>query len=164
MRPGPRRRGALQIRVYRFTERPGQTGGKRVPRCVKSSRPAKPCDGTRMEIKVQIVVRSEAGESEVLEVARLERSALRVDTLGLSLAEARCLLAELQQAMAERQAAHGPGRPPAPGTPLQQPSTPPLGPATRQDQPQSRPDRRPEPPRLDKTQGGLQPLPPLHFE
>jgi hypothetical protein len=59
-----------------------------------------------MEIKVQITVRSEAGESEVLEVARLERGpSLQPATLGLSLAEARSILAGLEQTMVERQCA-----------------------------------------------------------
>jgi hypothetical protein len=59
-----------------------------------------------MEIKVQITVRSEAGESEVLEVARLERGpSLQPATLGLSLAEARSILAGLEQTLVERQCA-----------------------------------------------------------
>ena len=58
-----------------------------------------------MEIKVQITVRSETGESEVVEVMNLKRSPLRADTHGLSLAEARSVLAGLQQSLAERQAA-----------------------------------------------------------
>jgi hypothetical protein len=41
----------------------------------------------------------------IQEVACLERSALRPDTLGLSLAEARLILAGLEQTIAERQAA-----------------------------------------------------------
>jgi len=45
-----------------------------------------------MEIKVQITVRSETGESEVVEVTNLNRSTFRADTLGLSLAEARSTL------------------------------------------------------------------------
>ena len=44
-----------------------------------------------MEIKVQITVKSEVGEPEVVrEVARLERGSLRSETLGLSLAEGKC--------------------------------------------------------------------------
>ncbi|MBV9490056.1 MAG: hypothetical protein JO069_10080 [Verrucomicrobia bacterium] len=58
-----------------------------------------------MEIEVQTTVRSETGESEVVEVTNLNRSTLRADTLGLSLAEARAVLAGLQQCLAERQAA-----------------------------------------------------------
>jgi hypothetical protein len=57
-----------------------------------------------MQIKVQITVQSEQGEPEVIqEVARLERGTLRPDTLGLSLAEARAILAGLERAMAEQQ-------------------------------------------------------------
>jgi hypothetical protein len=59
-----------------------------------------------MEITVQITVKSQPGEPELIqEVARLERGTLRPDTLGLSLAEARSILAGLEQTMAERQAA-----------------------------------------------------------
>jgi hypothetical protein len=58
-----------------------------------------------MEIKVQIAVRSKTGESEVVEVTNLKRSAFETDTLGLSLAEARSILAGRQQSLAERHAA-----------------------------------------------------------
>jgi hypothetical protein len=58
-----------------------------------------------MEITVQITVKSRAGEPEVIqEVACLERGPLRADTLGLSLAEARAILAGLEQTMVEQQA------------------------------------------------------------
>src|SRR4051812_41534649 len=58
-----------------------------------------------MRIKVQITLESGEGESEMVEVARLERGPLRSDTLGLSLAEARAILAGLEQTLVERQAA-----------------------------------------------------------
>src|SRR5208282_4631876 len=59
-----------------------------------------------MEIKVQITVKSEVGQPEVVrEVARLERGSLRSETLGLSLAQARAILGGLEKTMAERQAA-----------------------------------------------------------
>jgi hypothetical protein len=59
-----------------------------------------------MEIKVQITVKSQAGEPEVIqEVVSLKRGPLRPETLGLSLAEARSILAGLEQTMAESQAA-----------------------------------------------------------
>src|SRR5689334_21174775 len=62
--------------------------------------------GNGMEIKVQISVNSEAGQPEVIQqVAHLERGALRPDTLGLSLAEARSILAGLEQALVEQQTA-----------------------------------------------------------
>jgi len=52
-----------------------------------------------MKITVQITVKSEHGESEVIqEVAGLERGALQPDTLGLSLARARAILAGLERA------------------------------------------------------------------
>ena len=58
-----------------------------------------------MRLKVQITVESGEGESERVEVACLERASLRPDTLGLSLAEARSILAGLEQTMAQRQVA-----------------------------------------------------------
>ena len=59
-----------------------------------------------MKITVQITVKSDEGERKVLqEVARLERGPLRPDTLGLSLAEARAILAGLEQTLVEQQAA-----------------------------------------------------------
>jgi hypothetical protein len=59
-----------------------------------------------MKIEVQIIVKSDEGQGEVIrEVAHLERGALRPETLGLSLAEARAILAGLEQTVVERQAA-----------------------------------------------------------
>ena len=47
-----------------------------------------------MKITVQIIVKSDEGQAEVIrEVAHLERGALRPETLGFSLAEARSILA-----------------------------------------------------------------------
>jgi len=65
-----------------------------------------------LKIQVQITVQSEEGKTEVIqEVARLERGPLRPDTLGLSLAEARPILAGVEQPIAEGQVAQvcGPG-------------------------------------------------------
>ena len=59
-----------------------------------------------MQIKVQITVKSAQGEPEAIqEVARLERGPLQPDTLGLSLAEARAILAGLEQTIAQHQVA-----------------------------------------------------------
>ena len=59
-----------------------------------------------MKIKVQIVVRSDDEQAEVIrEVAQLERGGLRPETLGLSLAEARSILAGLEQSLVEQQVA-----------------------------------------------------------
>jgi hypothetical protein len=58
-----------------------------------------------MRMKVQITVESGEGESEMIEVARLERASLRPDTLGLSITEARSILAGLEQTIAQRQVA-----------------------------------------------------------
>jgi len=55
-----------------------------------------------MQIKVQITVKSGRGEPEAIrEVARLERGLLQPDTLGLSLAEARAILAGLEQTITQ---------------------------------------------------------------
>jgi hypothetical protein len=58
-----------------------------------------------MRLKVQITVESGEGESEMVEVACLERANLRPDSLGLSLAEARSILAGLEQTVAQNQVA-----------------------------------------------------------
>ena len=59
-----------------------------------------------MKIQVQITIHSDEGQAEVVhEVACLERGPLRPDTLGLSLAEARPILAGLERTMAEGQVA-----------------------------------------------------------
>ena len=47
-----------------------------------------------MKIKIQITVESDKGQPEVVqEVAHLDRGTLRPETLGLTLAEARSILA-----------------------------------------------------------------------
>lgn len=59
-----------------------------------------------MKITVQITVQSDEGQAEVVqEVAPLERGPLQPEALGLSLAEARAILAGLERTMPERQAA-----------------------------------------------------------
>jgi hypothetical protein len=59
-----------------------------------------------MKITVQITVRSAEGQAEMVqEVACLERGSLQPETLGLSLAEARSILARQEQTVVERQAA-----------------------------------------------------------
>jgi hypothetical protein len=59
-----------------------------------------------MKITIQIMVKSDEAESEVVqEVAHLDRDALRPDTLGLTLAEARTILAGLEQTLVEQQSA-----------------------------------------------------------
>ena len=59
-----------------------------------------------MKITVQITVKSDETEAEVVqEVARLERGPLQPETLGLSLAEARSVLAGLEQTLVEQQSA-----------------------------------------------------------
>ncbi len=59
-----------------------------------------------MKIKIQITVETEEGKPEMVqEVAQLEHGDLRPEALGLTLAEARSILAGIQQVMAEQQAA-----------------------------------------------------------
>jgi hypothetical protein len=59
-----------------------------------------------MKITVQITIQSDQGQADVVqEVAQLERGPLQPETLGLSLAEARAILAGLERTMAERQVA-----------------------------------------------------------
>ena len=59
-----------------------------------------------MKIKIHITVESDEGQSEVLqEVAHLDRGILRPETLGLTLAEARSILAGIEQTVVEQQAA-----------------------------------------------------------
>jgi hypothetical protein len=56
-----------------------------------------------MKITVQITVKSDEAKSEVVrEVACLERGPLHPETLGLSLAEARSILAGLEQTLVEQ--------------------------------------------------------------
>ena len=58
-----------------------------------------------MKIKIQITVESDEGQPEVVqEVAHLDRGTLRPETLGLRLAEARSILAGIEQTVVEQQA------------------------------------------------------------
>ena len=53
-----------------------------------------------MKLKVQLIIESDSGETEVVqEVAKLERHSLRPENLGLMLSEAKELLHELQKAV-----------------------------------------------------------------
>src|SRR5438270_12930598 len=57
-----------------------------------------------MRLKVQVIIESESGEAEVVQdVAKLERHALRPESLGLTLSEAKALLQEVQNAMVTHQ-------------------------------------------------------------
>ncbi len=59
-----------------------------------------------MKLKVQLVVCADDGREEpVQEVATLEKDCQRIEHLGLRLAEAKQLLAMLQQHLVEQQAA-----------------------------------------------------------
>src|SRR5580704_17145423 len=59
-----------------------------------------------MKIKIQITVESDDGQLKVAQdVAHLDRGTLRPETLGLTLAEARSILAGIEQTVVEQQAA-----------------------------------------------------------
>ena len=59
-----------------------------------------------MKIKIQITVEADKGQPEVVQdVAHLDRGILRPETLGLTLAEARSILAGIEQTVVEQQAA-----------------------------------------------------------
>ena len=59
-----------------------------------------------MKIKIQITVESDDGQLNVAQdVAHLDRGILRPETLGLTLAEARSILAGIEQTVVEQQAA-----------------------------------------------------------
>src|SRR5215813_5950621 len=61
---------------------------------------------TLMKMRVQVVIESTAGEPiAVHEIGCLHREELRPDTVGLTLAEAKTVLARLQQRLVEQQAA-----------------------------------------------------------
>ena len=57
-----------------------------------------------MKLKLQLIIESDSGKTEVVhEVTKLERRALRPETLGLTLSEAKELLREVQRAMVTHQ-------------------------------------------------------------
>jgi len=59
-----------------------------------------------MRLTVQVVIESDVGEPEVVEeVVTLTRGALRVEELGLTIAEAKTMLQGVQQALVTYQAA-----------------------------------------------------------
>ena len=56
-----------------------------------------------MIYKIQVVTVSENGCQETLEIACVERTDLKPETLGLTLAEGKMILNDLQQIVVERQ-------------------------------------------------------------
>ena len=62
--------------------------------------------GSAMKITIHITIQSDNGQLNVAqEVAQLDRATLRPETVGLSLAEARSILAGLEQTVVEQQIA-----------------------------------------------------------
>src|SRR5258706_1370102 len=57
-----------------------------------------------MKIKIQITVESDKNQGVVQEVAHLDRGTLRPETLGMTLAEARAILAGIERTVVEQQA------------------------------------------------------------
>lgn len=59
-----------------------------------------------MKIKIQVVVELDNGETQIIqEVSKIERSALQPENLGLSIAESKTLLQNIQSTLVERQVA-----------------------------------------------------------
>ncbi|WP_009634535.1 hypothetical protein [Synechocystis sp. PCC 7509] len=59
-----------------------------------------------MKIKIQVVVELDNGETQVIqEVSKIERSSLQSENLGLSIAESKTLLQNIQSTLVERQVA-----------------------------------------------------------
>ena len=57
-----------------------------------------------MKLKIQVVSVADTGEEETIEVASVERNEpLRLDTLGLTLAEGKEILKDIQQVLVEQQ-------------------------------------------------------------
>src|SRR5689334_24933456 len=56
-----------------------------------------------MTFTLQLVLTTEEGQQEVRQIASVEHTDLRSETLGLSLAEAKAILKDLQQLVVERQ-------------------------------------------------------------
>ena len=57
-----------------------------------------------MKFKIQVVTVSEDGQEESREIASLERDDLQPETLGLTLAESKAILKDIQEIVVERQA------------------------------------------------------------
>jgi hypothetical protein len=59
-----------------------------------------------MKIKVQVLIESDTGQTEIIkEVVQLERGPLQPDNFGLSIAEAKAVLQQLQQTLVAQQSA-----------------------------------------------------------
>ena len=57
-----------------------------------------------MNVRVQVIIESDCGTTELVQdIAHLEREELQPDTLGLTLGEAKALLAGVQRAMVTQQ-------------------------------------------------------------
>lgn len=60
--------------------------------------------GSRIRVKVQVVIESDCGETQVIqELAQLQRDTLHPETLGLTLASAKTVLQNVQRKIVEQQ-------------------------------------------------------------
>ena len=57
-----------------------------------------------MKFKIQVVAISDDGREQTREIASLERDDLQPETLGLTLAESKAILKDLQEIVVHRQA------------------------------------------------------------
>ena len=58
-----------------------------------------------MNLQIRIVAIADNGQQQVYEIASLQRTELKMETLGLTLAEGKTILCEIQRVVVERQVA-----------------------------------------------------------
>jgi hypothetical protein len=58
-----------------------------------------------MNLQIRIVAIADSGQQQVYEIAFLQRTDLKMETLGLTLAEGKTILREIQRVVVERQVA-----------------------------------------------------------
>ena len=60
-----------------------------------------------MKLQIRLVAIADNGPEQVHEIASLQRTELQLETLGLTLAEGKTILREIQRVVVERQVAEG---------------------------------------------------------
>jgi hypothetical protein len=58
-----------------------------------------------MSLQIRVVLVADNGQERVLEIASLQRTELKLETLGLTLAEGKTILREIQRVVVEQQIA-----------------------------------------------------------
>ena len=58
-----------------------------------------------MNLQIRLVAIADNGQEQVHEIASLQRTELKLETLGLTLAEGKTILREIQRVVVERQVA-----------------------------------------------------------